>query len=200
MTEYSLNEQFKYYLSIAEELVKITSEKIFVTYYNSLAAGWFPIFASSQDELYKKVSKDLLDSLLDEENELKSNTKAYYNSLLNSFNIYYANLKSEFDSWWDNDFGEKPNILYIDEFPKEFLNFYLEQKITYFINFKSKLEICLRDEYLSKTLKNLEKLYKNVEELNDIISRINEWEGLISRYKKLKKEVENQNCLDSYWY
>lgn len=200
MTEYSLNEKFQWYLLIAESLVEITSEKVIVTYYNSLAAGWFPIFASSQDELYKKVSKDLLDSLLDEENELKNNTRTYYNSLLHSFNIYYANLKSEFDSWWDSDFGEKLDILYIDEFPKEFLNYYLEQKITYFINFKSKLEICLRDEYLSKTLKELKSLYKNVEELSNIISKIDSWKGLISRYKKLKKEVENQNYLNSYWY
>ena len=114
--------------------------------------------------------------------------------------IKYENLKLEFDSWWDNDFGKKPNILYIDEFPKEFLNYYLEQKITYFINVKSEVETYFRDESLNKALKNLEKLYKNVEELNDIISRIDEWKGIISRYKKLKKEVENQNCLDSYWY
>jgi len=200
MTEYSLNEKFQWYLSIAESLVEITSEKVIVTYYNSLAAGWFPIFSSSQDELYKKVSKDLLDSLLDEENELRGDTNVYYSSLLHSFNIYYANLKSEFDSWWDNDFGEKPNILYIDEFPKEFLNYYLERKITYFINFKSKLETHFRNDYLNKALKELENLYKNVEELNNVISKIDSWKGLISRYKILKKKIENQNCLDSYWY
>ena len=200
MTEYSLNEKFQWYLLIAESLVEISSEKVIVTYYNLLAAGWFPIFASSQDELYKKVSKDLLDCLIEEENELRGKTEVYYNPLLHSFNIYYANLKSEFDSWWDNDFGEKPNILYIDELPKEFLNFYLEQKITYFINFKSKLETHFRNDYLNKALKELENLYKNVEELSNIISKIDSWKGLISRYKKLKKEIENQNCLDSYWY
>lgn len=199
MTEYSLNQQFKWYLLIAEELVKITSEKIVVTYYDGPSI-WIPIFASSRDELYKKINEDLLKCLLIEENELKCGVEQCYNSLLSKFNISYENLKLEFDSWWDNDFGEKPNILYIDEFSKEFLNYYLEQKITFFINFKSKLEIYFRDESLNRTLKNLKKLYKNVEELNDIISRIDEWKGLISRYKKLKKEVENQNYLDSYWY
>lgn len=199
MTEYSLNQQFKWYLPIAEELVKITSEKIVVTYYDGPFI-WIPVFASSQDELYKKIGEDLLKCLLTEENELKCDVKQCYNSLLSKFNISYENLKLEFDSWWDNDFGKKPNILYIDEFPKEFLNYYLEQKITYFINFKSELETYFRNESLNITLKNLEKLYKNVEEQSSIISKIAEWRGLISRYKKLKKEVENQNCLDSYWY
>lgn len=199
MTEYSLNQQFKWYLPIAEELVKITSEKIVVTYYDGPFI-WIPVFASSRDELYTKIGEDLLKCLLTEENELKCGIEQCYNSLLSKFNISYENLKLEFDSWWDNDFGEKPNILYIDEFPKEFLNYYLERKITYFINFKSELETYFRDESLNITLKNLEKLYKNVEEQSSIISKIAEWKGLISRYKKVKKEVENQNCLDSYWY
>lgn len=199
MTEYSLSKEFQWYLSIAEELVKITSEKIFVTYYDGPSI-WFPVLASSREELYKKISEDLLRYLLVEENKLKCGVEQCYNSLLCRFNISYENLKLEFDSWWDNDFGKKPNILYIDEFPKEFLNYYLEQKITYFINVKSEVETYFRDESLNRALKNLEKLYKNVEELNDIISRIDEWKGIISRYKKLKKEVENQNCLDSYWY
>lgn len=199
MAEHSLNEKFQWYLLIAEDLIGITSEKIVVTYYDALM-GWFPIFASSQDELYKRISKDLLEDLFEEEDELKGNAKIYYSSLLHSFNISYANLKLEFDSWWDNDFGEKQNILYIDEFPKEFLNYYLERKITYFINFKSTLETYFRDESLSKALKELEIIYKDIEEVISITNEIDDWKDLILRYKKLKKEVENQNCLDSYWY
>lgn len=199
MAKYSLNEQFQWYLLVAEDLIEITSEKIVVTYYDTLE-GWFSIFASSQDELYKKIGKDLLDHLIDEEDELKGDTKIYYSSLLHNFNISFANLKLEFDSWWDNDFGEKQNILYINEFPKEFLNYYLERKITYFINFKSKLETYFRDESLNKALKELESLYKDVEEVISITNEIDEWKDIILRYKKLKKEVENQNCVDSYWY
>ena len=74
-------------------------------------------------------------------------------------------------------------------FPKEFLNYYLERKITFFINFKSKLETHFRNDYLNKALKELENLYKNIEELSNVISKIDSWQDLILRYKILKKKI-----------